>query len=132
MLNAHIFFSFSLFQEGPESISVHGKETRTTGTLESNNNVMGRDIVGNTHFFRFVFALIDFEYKKEREMFRLAYSGGVTAKEKRKQNIVRSAYFEYSFTFDLFSHTFIFFLAGTKRQNTQGHEFEFDTRTISQ
>lgn len=59
------------FKEGPGNISVFNKWTRTTGALEAYNGVLGRKIVGKSHFFKFVKVLLDEEYRKCRDFHSL-------------------------------------------------------------
>lgn len=62
---------FIYVQEGPSKISVFNQWTRTTGALEAYNGVLGRKIVGKSHFFKFVKALLDEEYRKCRDFHSL-------------------------------------------------------------
>lgn len=45
--------------------------TRTTGALEAYNGVLGRKIVGKSHFLKFVKVLLDEEYRKCRDFHSL-------------------------------------------------------------
>lgn len=45
--------------------------TRTTGALEAYNGVLGRKIVGKSHFFKFVKVLLDEEFRKCRDFHSL-------------------------------------------------------------
>lgn len=72
------------FQEGPENISVFNKWTRTTGALEAYNGVLGRKIIGKSHFFKFVKVLLDEEYRKCRELHSILH--GRDDKRKSRSN----------------------------------------------
>ncbi|XP_033252415.1 uncharacterized protein LOC117191740 [Drosophila miranda] len=65
-----------LKKEGPKSISVFKRSTRTTSSVEAYNLNLGNKIRGNGHFFKFVQCLIDAEYEKSREFALLFQNGG--------------------------------------------------------
>lgn len=61
----HLITNFSLnMKEGPEKISVYGRETRTTCAVEAYNGVIGRKIMNHANFFVFVEALQKEEFSK--------------------------------------------------------------------
>ncbi|XP_033250714.1 uncharacterized protein LOC117189746 isoform X2 [Drosophila miranda] len=65
-----------LKKEGPKSISVFKRSTRTTSSVEAYNLNLGNKIRANGHFFKFVQCLIDAEYEKSREFALLFQNGG--------------------------------------------------------
>lgn len=73
----------NVLQEKPESFSVHGLETRTTSSVEAYNGAIGRRILSNCSFYKFMRYLIDEEFVKAKEFEQLLDSGGATAKKKK-------------------------------------------------
>lgn len=58
-------------KEGPEAISVFNMWTRTTGTLERYNGVLGQRILKRGSFFKFVKILIEEEFRHCRDFYSL-------------------------------------------------------------
>lgn len=57
-----------ILKEGPESISVYKKETRTTCAVEANNGVLGKKWKSHASFFVFVEALQREEFSKSTQL----------------------------------------------------------------
>lgn len=88
-------------QETPESISVFENTHRTNNVMESLNNVMSAQIMGNTKFSRFYLGLREVEKTKARDA-KLAKDTGGASKPKRK-NVAKVSIlcFFVSFIYDL-------------------------------
>ncbi|KAL7726716.1 hypothetical protein ACLKA6_012793 [Drosophila palustris] len=73
-----------IMKEGPENITVFKRTTRTTGSLEAQNGVLGKRLMKHGNFFKFVSYLLTYEYTKSREFDLLIKSGGATAPSKKR------------------------------------------------
>lgn len=72
-------------QETPETISVYGTSSRTTSSLEAYNGNLNKIIQAKGAFFKFVAAIRDEEYLKQRELHMLIDSGGVSSSQNQKR-----------------------------------------------
>lgn len=63
-------------QEGPEKISVHGRHSRTTSSLEAYNCALNKRIRAKGNFYNFAQALIHEEYEKFTTVKLLIESAG--------------------------------------------------------
>lgn len=74
---------------------MHGLATRTTGSLEAQNGVLGKILMKRGSFYKFVAYLLDHEYSKAREFVLLIDSGGMTGPERKKKNRVNMRSYAY-------------------------------------
>lgn len=70
-------------QEGANTISVFGRQTRTTNALEAYNGVIGKRMPKKGQFFRFLKVLLQEEYNKCKEFSDLIRTGGETGRKRR-------------------------------------------------
>ncbi|XP_070072587.1 uncharacterized protein [Drosophila takahashii] len=72
---------------GCNNFSVYKENTRTTAAVEGHNGVLGRSVLPNGNFFKFVKVIRDEEYFKSRQFIQLTESGGSSTHKRRKENI---------------------------------------------
>lgn len=97
-----MIFLFCLLQESAENITVFGVTIHTTCSVEAYNGVLGKNIRGQSTFFKFVEAIKFEADAKSLELKGYKDSGGELRSDRKKQNKV-SYYLNQNFIFSLVS-----------------------------
>lgn len=108
-------------QEGSEKISVYKLQSRTTSALEAFNGQLGKKIITEGNFYKFVELIQEVEFEKGREFKLLIESGGAVVRDKkRKVSLHRISCDQINATesipyimnlFNLFSYFFVYRIA---------------------
>lgn len=84
------FFRFFFWEikEGPEKISVHGRHSRATSSLEAYNCALNKRIRCKGNFFNFCQILVNEEFEKYTTLKLLLQSaGGIAAPATQKRGV---------------------------------------------
>lgn len=71
-------------QEKPQNISVHGRQTRTTASLEAYNCALNGRIRAKGNFYSFALAIIEEEFMKRTELAAYIESGGISGRREKR------------------------------------------------
>lgn len=105
-----IIYVIFVHLEGPDKISVFNLYTRTTGSLENYNGILGRKIIKRGHFFKFVKVLLDEEFVKCRNFY-----SSMRGREDKSHRANKYQVLVYFFTFIEQIFEFLFFIIPDKR-----------------